>query len=87
MGDLSHKSYSGPRLEFRWKRKKANVNTNKAIRALEKHAKEEWRIHQELLKNASVDVRRLARKHWKDTRAIHRDFLKDLKRAWKAPQS
>jgi hypothetical protein len=59
------------------------MNTSKAIRALENHAKEEWRIHQELITDASADVKKLARKHWKDTWAIHKEFLKDLKRAWK----
>ena len=63
------------------------MNTGKAIQALEKHAREEWRIHQELLKDASADIRELARKHWKDTKAIHKEFLKDLKRAWKTPRS
>ena len=35
------------------------------------------------LQDAGTDVKKLARKHWKDTRAIHKDFFKDLKKAWK----
>jgi hypothetical protein len=63
------------------------MNAGKAIRALTKHVREERRIHHELLKDASADVRKLARKHWKDTYDIHREFLKDLKRAWKTSKS
>jgi hypothetical protein len=61
-----------------------SVNTRKAIQVLERHTKEEWRIHKELFQDASVDVRRLARKHWRDTKAIHVGFFKELKKAWKA---
>jgi hypothetical protein len=60
------------------------MNSRKAIQALERHASEEWRIHKELFKEASADVRKLARKHWNDTKAIHRTFYKELKKAWKA---
>jgi hypothetical protein len=60
------------------------MNRQKAIQALERHAKEEWRIHKELMKDAGVDIRRLAIKHWRDTKAIHKDFLMDLKKAWRA---
>lgn len=58
------------------------MNTRKALQALERHAKEEWRIHEELIKDAGVDVKRLARKHWRDTKAIHAEFFRDLKKAW-----
>ena len=60
------------------------MNRQKAVQAFERHAKEEWRIHKELMKDASIDVRRLATKHWRDTKAIHKDFLRHLKKAWKA---
>jgi hypothetical protein len=60
------------------------MNTRRAIQALERHAKDEFRIHRELFKDASADVRKLARKHWKDTRVIHTKFFKQLKKAWKA---
>jgi hypothetical protein len=60
------------------------MDTRKAMQALERHTKEEFRIHKELFKDASVDVKRLATKHWRDTKAIHRDFFKELKKAWKA---
>jgi hypothetical protein len=63
------------------------MNTHKAIQALERHAKEEWRIHKELIKDASTDIKRLARKHWRDTKAIHKDFLEELKRAWRTKRS
>lgn len=59
------------------------MNRQKAIQALERHTKEEWRIHKELMKDANIDVKRLATKHWRDTKAIHLQFLRDLKRAWK----
>ena len=68
-------------------RKADAMDTHKAIQALEKHGKEEWRIHQELIKDATVDIKRLARKHWRDTKAIHQEFLNDLKRAWKSKRS
>jgi len=55
-----------------------------AMQALERHIKEEWRIHKELMKDASVDVKRLASKHWRDTKAMHQDFFKELKKAWSA---
>jgi hypothetical protein len=60
------------------------MDTRKAMQALERHTKEEFRIHKELFKDASVDVKRLASKHWRDTKAIHRDFFKELKKAWRA---
>jgi hypothetical protein len=60
------------------------MNKQKAIKAFEHHVKEEWRIHKELMKDAGIDVRRLAIKHWRDTKAIHRDFLTELKKAWRA---
>lgn len=60
------------------------MNTHKAIQALERHTKEEWCIHKELMKDAGVDIKRLAIKHWRDTKAIHHDFFKELKKAWAA---
>jgi hypothetical protein len=60
------------------------MNARKAVQALERHAKDEWRIHKELMKDAGVDVKRLATKHWRDTKAIHQAFFKELKKAWKA---
>jgi hypothetical protein len=35
------------------------------------------------MKDTNIDVKRLATKHWRDTKAIHLQFLRDLKRAWK----
>ena len=63
------------------------MNIQEAIAALEKHAKEEWRIHEELIKDATTDIKRLAQKHWRDTKAIHQDFLKDLKKALRTKRS
>ena len=60
------------------------MNRHKGIEALQQHAKEEWRIHKELMKDAGIDVKRLATKHWRDTKAIHQAFFRDLKKAWKA---
>ena len=63
------------------------MNRQQAIRALQHHAKEEWRIHKELMKDAGIDVKRLATKHWRDTKAIHQEFFRELKKAWKARRS
>jgi uncharacterized protein YdaU (DUF1376 family) len=60
------------------------MNARQAVQALERHRKEEWRIHKELMKDASIDVKRLATKHWRDTKAIHQLFFRELKKAWKA---
>jgi hypothetical protein len=57
------------------------------MEALEHHAKEEWRIHKELMKDAGIDIRRLVTKHWRDSKAIHQAFFRDLKKAWKAAPS
>lgn len=62
------------------------MNTHRAVQALERHTIDEWRIHKELFKDASADFRKLARKHWNDTKAIHKAFFKELKKAWKAPR-
>jgi hypothetical protein len=39
------------------------------------------------MKDAGIDVRRLATKHWRDTKAIHQEFFRELKKAWKARPS
>lgn len=36
------------------------------------------------MKDAGIDVKRLAIKHWRDTKAIHQAFFKELRKAWKA---
>ena len=59
------------------------MNILQAIKALENHAKEEWRIHSELIAEAGTDIKKLAKKHWTDTKNIHRQFLKDLKKSAK----
>lgn len=60
------------------------MNTNKGLKALKKHAKEEIRIHEEVLKEAKDDVKQLVKKHLDDTAAIHKAFWNDLKKAVKS---
>lgn len=59
------------------------MNIQKGLAALKKHAKEETRIHEEILKEAKDDVKHLLKKHLEDTVAIHKAFWKDLKKAGK----
>jgi hypothetical protein len=39
------------------------------------------------MKDAGIDVRKLATRHWRDTKAIHQEFFRELKKAWKARPS
>lgn len=57
------------------------MNVQKGLIALKKHAKEEVRIHEEVLKEAKGDVKQLVKKHFDDTLLIHKAFWKDLKKA------
>lgn len=59
------------------------MKLNKSLEALKKHAKEEIRIHKEILQEGKADVKHLVRKHLKDTVAIHKAFWNDLKKAMK----
>jgi hypothetical protein len=59
------------------------MNTHRLVSAVEHHAADEWRIHRELFRDAFADMRKLARKHWSDTKAIHRSFFKEMKKAWR----
>lgn len=60
------------------------MNIQKSLEALKKHAKEEVRIHEEVLKEAKDDLKHLLKKHLDDTVAIHKAFWKDLKKATKS---
>ncbi len=60
------------------------MNLEQGFDALKKHAKEEIRIHEEVLKEAGKDVKHLVQKHMDDTIAIHKAFWKDLKKAVKS---
>lgn len=57
------------------------MNIHKAIDALKKHTEEEWRIHAEIMNDARVDIKRLVKKHWRDTKEIHKSFFQDIKKA------
>ncbi len=57
------------------------MNVQKGLKVLEKHAKEEYRIHEEILKEATGGVKNLVKKHWEDTASIHKAFWRDLKAA------
>lgn len=59
------------------------MNIKKSIQALKDHAKEEVRIHKEIMKEAKGDLKHLAKKHLADTVEIHKKFWKDLKKSWK----
>lgn len=60
------------------------MNMHKGLEALKKHAKEETRIHGEILKEAKTDVKHLVRKHLFDTIRIHKAFWNDLRKALKS---
>jgi len=59
------------------------MNLKKSIQALRDHAKEEVRIHKEIIKEAKGNVKHLAKKHLADNMVIHKKFWKDLKKSWK----
>lgn len=59
------------------------MKLSKGFDALKKHAKEEVRIHKEILQEGKMDIKHLVRKHLKDTVAIHKEFWKELKKAMK----
>lgn len=54
------------------------MGIKKSLKALESHAKEEWRIHAELIESRDKGVRQLAKKHWKDIKKIHKAFFRQL---------
>jgi hypothetical protein len=54
------------------------------VKALKDHAKEEVRIHSEIIKEADEDIKNLAKKHLADTVEIHKKFWKELKKSWKS---
>lgn len=60
------------------------MNIQKGLNALKNHAKEELRIHREILKESKADVRHLVRKHLNDTITIHKNFWRELKKAVKS---
>lgn len=60
------------------------MNFQKGLAALKKHAEEEWRIHQEILKETTGSAKHLVKKHWDDTAKIHNTFWKELKDAVKS---
>lgn len=60
------------------------MNMNKALKALQDHAKEEIRIHKDIFGDTKGDVRHLVKKHLSDTISIHKAFWKDLKKAAKS---
>lgn len=59
------------------------MNIKASIQALKDHAKEEVRIHREIIKEAKGDGKNLVKKHLADTIEIHKRFWKDLKKSWK----
>lgn len=59
------------------------MNIQKGLAAFKKHAEEEVRIHEEILKEAKGDVKHLVKKHLHDTALIHKTFWQDLKKAAK----
>ncbi len=59
------------------------MNIKASIQALKDHAKEEVRIHREIIKEAKGDGKHLVKKHLADTIEIHKRFWKDLKKSWK----
>lgn len=60
------------------------MNLQKGLEALKKHTEEEWRIHQEILIEATGDVKHLVKKHLDDSVAIHKTLWKELKDAMKS---
>jgi hypothetical protein len=59
------------------------MNLQKTIQALKDHAKEEVRIHKEIIKEAKGDAKHLIKKHLADTIQIHKKFWKELKDSFK----
>ncbi len=59
------------------------MNLQKTIQALKDHAKEEVRIHKEIIKEAKGDAKHLIKKHLADTIQIHNKFWKELKDSFK----
>lgn len=59
------------------------MGIKKSLKALESHAKEEWRIHAELMESREKSIRQLAKKHWKDIKKIHKMFFRQLQDAIK----
>ncbi|KKR43831.1 MAG: hypothetical protein UU10_C0012G0002 [Parcubacteria group bacterium GW2011_GWF1_40_6] len=59
------------------------MNLKESIQALKDHAKEEVRIHGEIMGEAKGDIKHLVKKHLADTINIHKKFWKDLKKSWK----
>jgi hypothetical protein len=60
------------------------MNTQKILQALKDHANEEIRIHKEVFASTDKTIQLLAKKHIKDTKVIHQEFWKELKKAWKS---
>ena len=60
------------------------MNIQKGLDVLKNHAKEELRIHREILKESKVDVKHLVKKHLNDTITIHKAFWKELNKAIKS---
>jgi hypothetical protein len=60
------------------------MNAKQILLALRNHANEEIRIHKEIMTEAKGDTKHLVKKHLADTKAIHKEFWKDLKNAWKS---
>lgn len=59
------------------------MNQKKATQVLKDHAKEEIRIHREIMSEAKGDVKYLVKKHLDDMIDIHKKFWKELKKSWK----
>ena len=60
------------------------MNIQKGLAALKKHAKEELKIHKEILKEAKGGTAHLVKKHLDDTLKIHKEFWTELKKAAKS---
>ena len=60
------------------------MNIKASIQALKDHAKEEFRIHREIIKEAKGDGKHLVKKHLADTVEIHKKFWKELKESLKS---
>jgi hypothetical protein len=60
------------------------MNIKASIRALKDHAKEEVRIHREIIKEAKGDGKHLVKRHLADTVEIHKKFWKELKESLKS---
>lgn len=57
------------------------MNLQLILKTLKDHAKEEIRIHEDILSEAGGDVKDLVDKHLRDTMSIHKAFWKKLKNA------